>query len=332
MMESLTLHHLLEITFGLLGAITGGIVFFLALRIAPTLTLSSHQRVLRILAVISLLIVVSELIGVVTPFFRESALIYVFEELVELVLIVFGAIVLYFVGYAELKEIAPLRQSSEVDDLTGLSSRSYFRRAAMRRMEFSQANNLPLTCIVLNVDDFKEYNDRHGHGAGDEALRGVSRALRKSARADDLVARHGGEEFVLPRRRRVRATYGWRPRRRFGCCRTRPSQGGRRMHTRRRCLPTWQHNGFLGRGLPKRRDIHPGSASRGCRWRNVPVQEVGKEPNKCDEILARYLREGAGGGVMGWGVDGLYWLVVGMVLSFLVAVGDACVLLVEIKR
>jgi diguanylate cyclase (GGDEF)-like protein len=67
----------------------------------------------------------------------------------------------------------------------------------MRRIEFSQANNLPLTCIVLDVDDFKEYNDRHGHGAGDEALRGVSRALRKSARADDLVAHHGGEEFVL---------------------------------------------------------------------------------------------------------------------------------------
>jgi hypothetical protein len=43
---------------------------------------------------------------VVTPFFRESALIYAFEELVELVLIVFGAIVLYFVGYADLKEIA----------------------------------------------------------------------------------------------------------------------------------------------------------------------------------------------------------------------------------
>jgi hypothetical protein len=104
MMESLTLHHLLEISFGLLSATIGGIVFFLALRIAPTLTLSSHQRVLRILAIISLLIVVSELTGVVVPFFRESGLIYVLEELVELVLILFGAIVLYFVGYAELKE------------------------------------------------------------------------------------------------------------------------------------------------------------------------------------------------------------------------------------
>jgi diguanylate cyclase (GGDEF)-like protein len=197
MMESLTLHHLLEISFGLLSATIGGIVFFLALRIAPTLTLSSHQRVLRILAIISLLIVVSELTGVVVPFFRESGLIYVLEELVELVLILFGAIVLYFVGYAELKEIAPLRQSAEADDLTGLSSRSYFSRVAMRRIEFSQANNLPLTCIALDVDNFKEYNDRHGHGAGDEALRGVARALRKSARADDLAARHGGEEFVL---------------------------------------------------------------------------------------------------------------------------------------
>jgi diguanylate cyclase (GGDEF)-like protein len=197
MMESLTLHHLLEISFGLLSAIVGGIVFFLALRIAPTLTLSSHQRVLRILAVISLLIVVSELVGVVVPFFREGGLIFVLEELVELVLIIFGAVVLYFVGYAELKEIAPLRRSAEADGLTGLSNRSYFSRVAKRRIEFSQANNLPLTCIALDVDDFKEYNDRNGHGAGDEALRSVARVLRQSARADDLAVRHGGEEFVL---------------------------------------------------------------------------------------------------------------------------------------
>jgi diguanylate cyclase (GGDEF)-like protein len=50
---------------------------------------------------------------------------------------------------------------------------------------------------VLDVDNFKSYNDRYGHGSGDEALRCVGRVLRESTRADDVVARYGGEEFVV---------------------------------------------------------------------------------------------------------------------------------------
>ena len=56
---------------------------------------------------------------------------------------------------------------------------------------------MPLTCIVLDVDDFKAYNDSHGHEAGDRALSCVARVLGESVRADDLVARYGGEEFVM---------------------------------------------------------------------------------------------------------------------------------------
>ena len=79
-----------------------------------------------------------------------------------------------------------------MDDLTGLSSRAFFRRAAVRRIELSKNNDLPLSCAVIDVDDFKPYNDRYGHQAGDEALRCVARVLRESARADDLSARYGG--------------------------------------------------------------------------------------------------------------------------------------------
>jgi diguanylate cyclase (GGDEF)-like protein len=64
-------------------------------------------------------------------------------------------------------------------------------------MEMYSRNGLPLACAVLDVDDFKSYNDRYGHGSGDKALRCVGRVLRESARADDLVARYGGEEFVV---------------------------------------------------------------------------------------------------------------------------------------
>jgi diguanylate cyclase len=52
-----------------------------------------------------------------------------------------------------------------------------------------------IACAVLDVDDFNSYNDRYGNG--DEALRCVGRVLRESTRADDVVSRYGGEEFVV---------------------------------------------------------------------------------------------------------------------------------------
>jgi len=90
-----------------------------------------------------------------------------------------------------------LRRAADVDHLTGLVSRSFFHRAAERRIEIYKRNGLPLACAVLDVDNFKSYNDRYGHGSGDEALRCVGRVLRESTRADDVVARYGGEEFVV---------------------------------------------------------------------------------------------------------------------------------------
>lgn len=196
-MESLTLHQILEATFGLLGAAVGVMVIVLALRIAPVLSLLAHQRVFHIVVSTAVLVVVAELIGVLGPFFRASTFTDVLEELVELAAISSGGLVLYVLSRSEREEIALLRRSAEVDDLTGLSSRPFFYRAAARRIEFSEANGLPLACIVLDVDDFKEYNDDYGHGAGDEALRCVAKVLRESARADDLVSRVGGEEFIL---------------------------------------------------------------------------------------------------------------------------------------
>ena len=196
-MASLTLHQILEAAFGLLGAAVGVVVIVLALRIAPALTLFAHQRALRIVVGAAVLVVAAELVGVLGPLFRASTFTDVVEEFAELVAISSGGLVLYVLSRSEREEIALLRRSAEVDHVTGLSSRPFFYRAAARRLEFSEVNGLPLACVVLDVDDFKEYNDDYGHGAGDEALRCVARVMRESARADDLVSRIGGEEFIL---------------------------------------------------------------------------------------------------------------------------------------
>jgi diguanylate cyclase (GGDEF)-like protein len=196
-LDSLSLLQFLEASFGLLSAAAGIVVILLALRLASGLTLAWHKRAMRVLVAAAILVVLSELAGVLGPFFRTSTLADMVEEFAELVAISSGGVALYLISRAEREEISSLRRSANSDDLTGLSSRSFFRRAAARRIELSKTYDLPLACIVLDVDDFKAYNDLYGHQAGDSALRRLARVLRTSARADDLVARYGGEEFAL---------------------------------------------------------------------------------------------------------------------------------------
>jgi diguanylate cyclase len=197
MVNALTLPHILEITFDSLTAAVGVVVLLLALRVAPTLTLSAHRRALWISIGAAALIVASQMAEVWADFSRLSTLKDAAGDFAELLAICSVGLALRLMSRAEKEEISFLRRAANVDDLTGLGSRSFFHRAAGRRIELYRRNGLPLACAVLDVDDFKSYNDRYGHEGGDKALRCVARVLRESTRADDLVARYGGEEFVV---------------------------------------------------------------------------------------------------------------------------------------
>lgn len=61
----------------------------------------------------------------------------------------------------------------------------------------ARSSKTPLSLIVLDADHFKDYNDRHGHLAGDDALRCLARVIRINVRQDDMCFRYGGEEFVV---------------------------------------------------------------------------------------------------------------------------------------
>ena len=195
--DVLTLPHIFETSFDALTAVVGVIVILLALRVAPTLTLSAHRRALQISIVAAALITSAQMAEVWADFSRLSTIEDAAADLAELAAISAVGLALRLMSRAEKEEISSLRRAADVDDLTGLSSRSFFRRAAERRIELYKRNSLPLACAVLDVDNFKSYNDSYGHNSGDEALRRVGRVLRESTRADDLVARYGGEEFVV---------------------------------------------------------------------------------------------------------------------------------------
>ncbi len=86
------------------------------------------------------------------------------------------------------------------DEVTGLYNHRYLRQALARELEKSRRLGYPLGLLMLDVDDFKLYNDRYGHPAGDRLLRLIAMSLLASVRSTDTVARYGGEEFsiILP--------------------------------------------------------------------------------------------------------------------------------------
>ena len=99
---------------------------------------------------------------------------------------------------AELSSInASLSEQITVDGLTSLKNHRAFFEELERSFAFARRQNAPLSVLLVDVDNFKAYNDTHGHLAGDDILRTVAQILRGSMRAHDFVARYGGEEFAI---------------------------------------------------------------------------------------------------------------------------------------
>ena len=89
------------------------------------------------------------------------------------------------------------KQSADTDGLTGLFSRGYLAWRLAEEVVRCQKSRDPLSILMMDVDNFKHYNDTNGHPAGDEVLRRVAEALRRNFRKTDIVARYGGEEFSV---------------------------------------------------------------------------------------------------------------------------------------
>jgi two-component system, cell cycle response regulator len=100
-----------------------------------------------------------------------------------------------------------LSDISITDELTGLYNRRFAMRRLLEHWALARRSNLPLSCIMMDIDNFKSINDHHGHICGDRVLRQVADIFRRDCRVSDIVARLGGDEFlvILPNQRRTEA-------------------------------------------------------------------------------------------------------------------------------
>ena len=90
-----------------------------------------------------------------------------------------------------------LRSAADTDALTGVANRRAWETEASRHLARALRTGEPLSIAILDLDDFKQVNDREGHGAGDALLRDLTSGWTTRLRHADLLGRYGGDEFVL---------------------------------------------------------------------------------------------------------------------------------------
>lgn len=150
---------------------------------------------LSVLSSVGMLFLLTELMGLgYPPSFRRSLMVASFAPL--LVSGPIGGVIVHL-----LRQVEEARQRAQQlawnDELTGLLNRRRFTEVGERELRLAQRQRTELALVLLDVDNFKHINDRHGHSGGDAVLQAMGRVLPASLRSTDVAARWGGEEFVL---------------------------------------------------------------------------------------------------------------------------------------
>lgn len=90
-----------------------------------------------------------------------------------------------------------LKQLGLTDALTGIHNRRYFMQRLEEEVVRGLRQELPVSCLFIDIDHFKSFNDLYGHSIGDEVLRYVANIIKQQMRLSDVLARYGGEEFSV---------------------------------------------------------------------------------------------------------------------------------------
>ncbi len=124
-------------------------------------------------------------------------------DLVVPVIFFCGAIFVFVVCSLSLKttsdimQIHALKQENITDSLTGIFNRRYLDRRLKEETQRAQSYSKPLSIFLIDIDHFKNINDKYGHQIGDLVLKNIAQNIKMSLRESDIVARYGGEEFIV---------------------------------------------------------------------------------------------------------------------------------------
>lgn len=105
------------------------------------------------------------------------------------------AVALEKAGWQE--RASKFQQESVTDELTGLHNHRYLEERLPEELSRARRYEQPVSFLMIDIDDFKKYNDRNGHEAGNEALQMVAHCLKEGLRSADVALRYGGEEFCI---------------------------------------------------------------------------------------------------------------------------------------
>jgi len=135
-------------------------------------------------------------ISVRVPFNQKIALIPMLE--VHLVILFIGLMGILIGAILLTKSYRVIIRQARIDSLTGVPNRRSFSEQILKEFNLSKREHYPLSLLMCDTDDFKQYNDKYGHAIGDLVLQKISTEIKRTLkRPSDFCARYGGDEFVL---------------------------------------------------------------------------------------------------------------------------------------
>jgi diguanylate cyclase (GGDEF)-like protein len=100
-------------------------------------------------------------------------------------------------GLERVRLVEQLRSAADIDPVTGVHNHRYLQERLRQEVARSARSHSPLAVLMMDLDEFKPVNDRHGHADGDRVLHNVGATIMAEVRTSDIVARYGGDEFVV---------------------------------------------------------------------------------------------------------------------------------------